>query len=213
VQHYSATAAGAALVPFPLLMFMLSRWSGGLVGRVGRRLPLTVGPIVAAAGLALFARPGIGGAYWTTFFPAMLVMVLGMAIVVAPLTTTVMAAVQSQHAGVASGVNNAVSRVSGLVAIAIFGILLVRAFDTRVSAALDQFPLTASARSAINRELPKLAGADLDDTDLVRSAGTVERAEIRRAIDESFVSGFRLVMIGAAMVALGGAAAGALIPS
>jgi EmrB/QacA subfamily drug resistance transporter len=213
VQHYSATAAGAALVPFPVLMFLLSRWSGGLVGRVGSRLPLTVGPIVAAAGLALFARAGIGGAYWTTFFPAVLVVGLGMAIVVAPLTTTVMAAVESQHAGVASGVNNAVSRVAGLVAIAIFGILLVRAFDTRASAALDQLPLTAVARDAINRELPKLEGADLDAPDIVAAVQTVERPEIRHAVDESFVSAFRLVMIAAAMVALGGAAAGALIRS
>src|SRR5207237_6014274 len=69
VQHYTATAAGAALLPFPLIMFALSRWSGGLVGRVGSRLPLTVGPAVAAVGLALYARPGVGVSYWTTFFP------------------------------------------------------------------------------------------------------------------------------------------------
>jgi EmrB/QacA subfamily drug resistance transporter len=206
VQHYTATATGAALLPFPLLMFALSRWSGGLVGRVGSRLPLTIGPLVAAAGLALFARAGIGGSYWTTFFPAAAVLGLGMAIVVAPLTTTVMGAVETQHAGVASGVNNAVSRIAGLIAIAVFGVVLVRAFDARVSPALDRLELPTASRSAIDRELPKLAGAEID-----RSVEPARRTPARRAIDESFVSAFGRVMLAAAAVALGAAAAGALL--
>ena len=132
VQHYSATAAGAALLPLPFLMFLLSRWSGGLVASVGSRLPLTIGPIVAAMGLRAVCATGIGGSYWTTFFPAVVVLGFGMSIVVAPLTTTAMTAVEAQHAGVASGVNNAVARVAGLIAIAVFGIMLVRTFDARV---------------------------------------------------------------------------------
>ena len=80
VQHYTATAAGAALLPFPVIMFALSTWSGGLVERTGSRLPLTVGPALAAVGLALYARPGIGGSYWTTFFPAVTVLGFGMAV-------------------------------------------------------------------------------------------------------------------------------------
>jgi len=210
VQHYSATDAGAALLAFPLLMFALSRWSGGLVAKVGGRLPLTVGPIVAAIGLALFARPGIGGSYWTTFFPAVAVLGLGMAIVVAPLTTTVMSAVEPEHAGVASGVNNAVSRVAGLVAIAVFGIVLISVFDARVTPALDQIELTAVGRSAVERELPKLAGADLGSGDAVSTVNPDQRVAIRRVVDESFVSAFRRVMLTAAAVALCAAVAGAL---
>src|SRR3954467_4032011 len=108
VKHYSATAAGAAFLPFPIIVFFLSRWSGGLVAKTGARLPLTVGPVISAIGLALFARVGIKDSYWIGVFPAVVVLGLGMAITIAPLTTTVMGAVPSAHAGVASGVNNSV---------------------------------------------------------------------------------------------------------
>src|SRR5207245_9662754 len=157
VQHYSATAAGAALLPFPFIMFALSRWSGGLVARGGPRLPLTVGAATPALGLALYARPGIGGSYWTTFFPAVVVLAFGMAITVAPLTTTVMGAADPRHAGAASGVNNAVSRVAGLLAIAVFGVVLARTFDARVRPPLDRLALSPVATNALQRELPKIA--------------------------------------------------------
>jgi Major Facilitator Superfamily len=206
VQHYAATEAGAALLPFPVVMFALSRWSGGLVASIGSRLPLTAGPAVAALGMALYARPGIGGSYWMTFFPAVLVLGLGMAITVAPLTTTAMGAVDARHAGVASGVNNAVARVAGLLAIAVFGVVLARTFEARVKPSVDGLGLSASTRSAIDRELPKMAGAELD---AVPSIEPAQRAAVRHAIDQSFASAFRFVMLDLAALALAAAAAGA----
>ena len=186
VQGYTTTAAGASLLPFPIIMFAMSRWSGGLVARVGSRLPLTLGPAIAALGLALYAVPGIGGSYWTTFFPAVIVLALGMSVTVAPLTTTVMSAVEAVHAGVASGVNNAVARVAGLLAIAVFGVVLTQTFDARVRPPLDRLALAAPARAAVERELPKMAGAEVS---ALPSLSPDQRAVVRRTIGDAFVVG------------------------
>lgn len=199
VQHYTATAAGAALLPFPVIMFALSRWSGGLVARVGSRLPLTVGPAIAAIGLALYARPGMGGTYWTTFFPAVVVLAFGMAVTVAPLTTTVMGAVDAGHAGAASGINNAVARVAGLLAIAIFGVLFAATFERRVTPGLDRLALSAPARDEVNRQLPRMAGADIA---ALPSLALPEQQAVRAVIDGSFVFAFRVVLSSAAVLAL-----------
>src|SRR4051794_18522900 len=204
VQGYTATSAGAALLPFPLIMFALSRWSGGLVARVGGRLPLTVGPAIAAAGVALYARPGIGGSYWTTFFPAVVVLGFGMAITVAPLTTAVMGAAARQHAGVASGINNAVSRTAGLLAVAVFGVILVRTFDAGVRTSLDGITLSQPERRDLDRELSRMAGADVTPL----STPPPKQRVVRAIVDEGFVSAFRVVMMWAAGLALAAAACG-----
>jgi hypothetical protein len=128
-----------------------------------------------------------------------------MAVTVAPLTTTVMSAVDPRHAGVASGINNAVARVAGLLAVAVFGVLLARTFDARVRPPLDRLALSSPAREGVDRELRKIAGADVTQ---VSSIPPSERRAVRAIIDEGFVSAFRLVTIGAAGLALAAAALG-----
>lgn len=133
--NYSATAAGATLLPLSLLLGFLSPTSAKMTQRFGARGMLTAGPAVAAAGFALFALPGVAWPYWTGFFPAMLVLGMGMTMAVAPLTTTVMDSVSSSQGGVASGINNAVARVASLLAIAVLGVLFAARLGGPVEAA------------------------------------------------------------------------------
>jgi MFS family permease len=190
VQGYTATAAGAALLPFILIMFFLSRWSGGLVKRYGAKLPLVVGPVIAALGFALFIRPGIGGSYWTTFFPAVVVLGFGMATSVAPLTTTVMNAVRENRVGIASGINNAVSRTAGLLAVAALGLVMLHTFNHNLDRRISNVDIAPEAQRSIHDQRVRLAGAVIPD-----KLNPEKRIMLKQAIGESFVSGFRLVMM------------------
>ena len=189
VQGYSATAAGAALLPFVVLMFSLSRWSGGLINRFGERLPLVVGPIIAAVGFALFAWPSVSGNYWTSFLPAVVVLGVGMAITVAPLTTTVMGSVSEEQAGTASGINNAVSRTAGLLAIAVFGVVVLHVFRTDLSARLNDVLSDEQLKNSILAQSVKLAGLEIPKT-----VDAATQQVIKQAVSAAFVSGFRLIM-------------------
>jgi EmrB/QacA subfamily drug resistance transporter len=190
VHGYSPTAAGAAILPMILLMFLLSRWSGGLVTRYGPRGPLMIGPLIASVGFFLFAVPSVGGGYLKTFFPAVVVLGFGMAVTVAPLTTVVMNSVGQDRAGTASGINNAVARVASLLAIAVLGIVMVDAFAFHLNRGLARLSLPPTVVQAVKADEIKLAGlqvpADLDQ---------VTRTAVEEKIDAAFVAGFRIVLL------------------
>jgi len=190
VQGYSTTATGAAVLPLILLIFLLSRWSGGLVTRYGPRTPLIIGPLIAALGFGLFAVPSMGGSYWKAFFPAVVVLGLAMAVTVAPLTTVVMNSVDRDRVGTASGINNAVARIAGVLAIAVLGIVMVKSFASRLDRSLTHFSLPPAAQQELRAGENKLAGLPVPAT--LDSSTT---AAIKGSIGEAFVFGFRIVMV------------------
>jgi EmrB/QacA subfamily drug resistance transporter len=183
---YSATAAGAALLPFAAIMGLGSTWAGRLADRLGPRPSLVAGPLIAGSGLLLlaFAEPSH---YWTGIFPAILVLSIGMTTTVAPLTATVMAAVDQRHAGLASGINNAVARIAALLAVAALGALLFTQF-----ASVFQATGPDMARHALDAIM---AGSGEPSPDA----------------DRAFASAYRAVILACAACAAAAAAAGAMV--
>jgi MFS family permease len=181
-------------------MFLLSRWAGGLVDRYGPKRPLVIGPTIAGLGFALFAVPGIGGSYWLTVFPAVLVLGFGMTVSVAPLTTTVMNAVDTSAAGVASGINNAVSRVAALLAVAVFGIVMTQVFGSTLDRRLVAAHVPSVTIQAVESQRNKLAAIEIPSTGDAQT-----KQAVKLAIGESFVLGYRWVMLLAALMAFASA--------
>lgn len=198
VYRYSATAAGAATLPMILLMFFLSRWSGGLVNRYGGKVPLIVGPVLVAVGFILCAELSARGDYWKSFFVPLLVLGSGMAVTVAPLTTVVMNSIDRAHSGVASGINNAVSRLAGVLAIAVLGIVLVKNFATQLDRRLSNLSLPSEAVQEMRSKDIELAGMRLPknlDPDMAM--------KVQQAISQAFLVGFRLILFGCAVLSVG----------
>ena len=186
VQHYSTTATGAAGLPMIILVFLMSRWAGGLVARFGPELPLVAGPCVATAGFLMFLLPSVGAPYLTGFFPAFVVLGLGMSLTVAPLTTVVMTSVDDHRPGTASGINNAVSRAAGVLAIAVLGPVLVKAFAYALKPLLDGLKLTPDTAADVQSHIVDL-GAMQPPAGLQESA----KEAFRYAVEHAFVYGFR----------------------
>jgi predicted MFS family arabinose efflux permease len=145
---FSPLAAGAALLPIPVILGGASRFMGALAGRIGPRWPLIAGPLVVAAGFALTTRLDTDADYWSTLFPALVVVAIGMAGAVAPLTTAVMAAVDKRHVGTANGFNSAIARTGGLIATALLGSVLAST-GAHLELAFDRAVLAATASAAI----------------------------------------------------------------
>ncbi len=205
-QGYSATAAGAAVAPVVVIMFLLSRYTGSLADRFGPRLPLVMGPLVSAAGFVLFAVPGLGASYWTTFFPAAVVLGVGLAILVPAVTTVALNSVEVRHSGLASAINNSFSQIAGLLAVAVLGIIMFASFGASLDDRLADLDLPPDARQQVEAEKLALGAAEAPEN---LDAGS--RVAVERAIDEAFVSGYRVVMLAATAAALASALGAAVL--
>ncbi len=187
---YAAAAAGAALLPFSAVMGLFSTAAGRLGERVGPRGPLTLGPILAAAGLFLLGWRADASSYWTGVLPALLVLAVGMTLAVAPLTDTVMASVGDARAGTASGVNNAVARVAGLLAVAVMSLVFAAGFDGTLDRDRALSAIAPAARPARGQGLSVPLGQ-----------GAPALAAAKRA---AFQAAYREVMTGSAAAAFAG---------
>src|SRR5215210_208773 len=191
VHGYSAFVAGSVFLPFVAMALLLGRLSGRICARFGTKVPLVASSLAAGVGYALFALTGVEHAsYWTSFFPAMFVQGFGMALIITPLTTVALGSVEGEHSGLASGVNNAAARVAGLLAVAVLSVFVYGAFSANLDARLEGMDLPSEVRSEM-----EAAKADLGAAKAPEGIDAKTAAHIESAIDESFVAGFRTVML------------------
>ena len=201
VQGFGPLQAGTALLPFVIVVSLLSRWTGILVDRHGARLYLVAGALLTGAGFLLLMLPDATTGYLAGFLPGLLVMGVGMGFCAAPVTVVALNSAGPEHVGVASAVNNMVARVGGLLAIAAFGLALAARFNVSLDHALDRMALPPAAVTALEPERSKLAAAELPP-----GLSEDQQVVLGRAIDDAFVEGYRWVMALAALLAFASAA-------
>jgi EmrB/QacA subfamily drug resistance transporter len=201
---YSATAAGAVYLPFTVILALLSRWSGGLADRFGTRAPLILGPAIAGAGFALLGSAAGATAYWM-FLPPMIVLGLGMAITVAPLTTAVINGVDARQIGIASGINNAVASIASLLFVAVLGTIALGTFGRSLDRHLIATNATPEIRAVVATSRDALASPSVPT-----NMSTQDQDTTHRVIMGAYVETIRLVMLLAAALTWCGALAAAL---
>src|ERR687890_1954517 len=191
VHGYSAFVTGSVFLPFVAMALLLGRRSEYILARFGTKVPLVAASLAVALGFVLFAVPGVEqGSYWSSFFPAMVVQGFGMALAITPLTAVALASVEGEHSGLASGVSNAAARVAAPLAVAVLGIFIYGAFSMSLDARLHSMNLPSEVRSEM-----EAAKADLGAAEAPEGVDAGMAAHIERAVDESFVAGFRTVMM------------------
>jgi EmrB/QacA subfamily drug resistance transporter len=203
VQGYSQLQAGMTLLPFTILLILISRWSGGLVDRYGPRWFLIISPAVAGVGLLIlsFVKQTNGpSAYWTTYFPGIIVLGLGMSFTVTPLTTTVMGAVANHYSGTASGINNAITRISNVFSNAIIGSLAILFFTGYINNEVKEIPLKEESRAQV-----VVQAVNLGDAKVPVIVGNENRAKIEQVFKEGFIGAYVKVMRICAVLAFVGA--------
>ena len=207
VQGYTQLQSGLTFLPFTIMMISLARFAGGLADKFGPRLLLICGPAAAGAGLLMlsFIKQTTGpGDYWTTFFPGVIIFGLGVSFTVAPLTTAVMGSVSDHFSGTASGVNNAVSRIAGVFANAIFGALAVLFFSGALQPKLKEVNLNHQQKQEIMAQSSNLGNAH------VPQGITTDEQAMKKMFHESFISAHAKIMRTSAGLAFLGALMGAV---
>lgn len=190
LQGYSPTKAGAAFIPLLIILFLLSRWSGSIVDRYGAKKPLVIGPLITAVGYILISTMDLSiSNYWRGLFPAMLVLGLGMSATIAPLTTAVMNAANVKYSGLASGINNSVGRISGVLSIAILGLFMFTIFNHNIKRDIKTLDLPEHITISLEQETTKLAAMSIPN----ELDGNVE-LRVKGIVRNAYLASFNIIM-------------------